>query len=112
MPATTVEVCDLVVVGAGPAGLAAAVYGASEGLDTAVLDAVAPGGQAARTSRIENYLGFPAGISGGELADRAVLQAEKFGARRTVPAEVVGLEQRDGNYVLRLADGGELTARR
>ena len=105
------EVCDLVIVGAGPAGLAAAVYGASEGLDTGVLEAVAAGGQAARTSRIENYLGFPAGISGGELAERAALQAEKFGARRTVPAEVVGLEQRDGEYVLRLADGGELRGR-
>jgi thioredoxin reductase (NADPH) len=104
-------VCDLVIVGAGPAGLAAAVYGASEGLDTAVLDAVATGGQAARTSRIENYLGFPAGISGGELAERAVLQAEKFGARGTVPAEVVGLERSDGNYVLRFADGGDLTTR-
>jgi thioredoxin reductase (NADPH) len=105
------EICDLVVVGAGPAGLAAAVYGASEGLDTAVLDAVAAGGQAARTSSIENYLGFPTGISGGELAERAVLQAEKFGARRTVPADVVGLEQRDGNYVLQLADGGQLAGR-
>jgi thioredoxin reductase (NADPH) len=105
------QVCDLIVVGAGPAGLAAAVYGASEGLDTAVLDAVATGGQAARTSSIENYLGFPSGISGGELAERAVLQAEKFGARRSVPAEVVGLEQRDGNYVLRLADGGQMAAR-
>jgi thioredoxin reductase (NADPH) len=104
------KVCDLVIVGAGPAGLAAAVYGASEGLDTTLLDAVATGGQAARTSRIENYLGFPAGISGGELAERAVLQAERFGARRTVPAEVVGLELRDGNYVLRLADGGEVAA--
>jgi thioredoxin reductase (NADPH) len=105
------EVCDLVVVGSGPAGLAAAVYGASEGLDTALLDSVAAGGQAARTSRIENYLGFPAGISGGELAERAVLQAERFGARRTVPAEVVGLERREGNFVLRLADGTELTTR-
>jgi thioredoxin reductase (NADPH) len=104
-------ICDLVIVGAGPAGLAAAVYGASEGLDTAVLDAVSPGGQAARTSRIENYLGFPAGISGGELAERAVLQVEKFGARRTVPAEVVGLEQEDGTYVLRFADGGHLATR-
>jgi thioredoxin reductase (NADPH) len=104
-------VCDLVIVGAGPAGLAAAVYGASEGLDTAVLDAVAAGGQAARTSRIENYLGFPAGITGAELAERAVLQAERFGARRTVPAEVVGLDQTDGNYVLRFADGGDVTTR-
>ncbi|TFV91876.1 cyclic nucleotide-binding domain-containing protein [Blastococcus sp. CT_GayMR20] len=105
------KVVDLVVVGAGPAGLAAAVYGASEGLDTAVLDGVAPGGQAARTSCIENYLGFPSGISGGELADRAVLQVEKFGARRSVPAEVVGMEERDGNHVLRFADGGELATR-
>jgi thioredoxin reductase (NADPH) len=103
-------ICDLVIVGAGPAGLAAAVYGASEGLDTSVLDAVAAGGQAARTSRIENYLGFPAGISGGELAERAVLQAEKFGARRTVPADVVGLERRDGDFVLRFAEGGEMAA--
>src|SRR4029450_12230253 len=105
------KVVDLVVVGAGPAGLAAAVYGASEGLDTEVLDGVAPGGQAARTSCIENYLGFPSGISGGEPADRAVLQAEKFGARRSVPAEVVGMEERDGNYVLQFADGGELATR-
>ena len=105
------KVFDLVVVGAGPAGLAAAVYGASEGLDTAVLDGAAPGGQAARTSCIENYLGFPSGISGGELAERAVLQAEKFGARRSVPAEVVGLEERDGNHVLQFADGGELVTR-
>jgi len=105
------EICDLVIVGAGPAGLAAAVYGASEGLDTAVLDAVAAGGQAARTSRIENYLGFPAGISGGDLAERAVLQAERFGARRTVPAEVVGLDHRDGVYVLLLADGSDMATR-
>jgi thioredoxin reductase (NADPH) len=105
------EICDLVIVGAGPAGLAAAVYGASEGLDTAVLDAVAAGGQAARTSRIENYLGFPAGISGGDLAERGVLQAERFGARRTVPAEVVGLDHRDGAYVLRFADGSDMATR-
>jgi thioredoxin reductase (NADPH) len=105
------EVCDLVVVGAGPAGLAAAVYGASEGLDTALLDAVATGGQAARTSSIENYLGFPSGISGGELAERAVVQAEKFGARKAVPAEVVGLEQRDGDHVVSLAGGGHVAAR-
>ena len=102
---------DLIVVGAGPAGLAAAVYGASEGLDTLVLDTVAPGGQAGRTSCIENYLGFPAGISGDELAERAELQAEKFGARRELPAEAVGLRQCDGNYVLRLADGIELVGR-
>jgi thioredoxin reductase (NADPH) len=105
------KVFDLVVVGAGPAGLAAAVYGASEGLDTVLLDAVATGGQAARTSRIENYLGFPTGISGGELAERAMLQADRFGARRSVPAEAVSLDRRDGNYVLRLAYGDDVTGR-
>ncbi|MBW0108590.1 FAD-dependent oxidoreductase [Pseudonocardia sp. KRD-182] len=110
-PRDRIDVCDLVIVGAGPAGLAAAVYGASEGLDTVLLDAIATGGQAARTSRIENYLGFPSGISGGELAERAVLQVERFGARRTVPAEVVGLDDGRGDHVLRLADGDQLTAR-
>ena len=77
-------VYDLVVVGAGPAGLAAAVYGASEGLSTVVLERTAPGGQAGRSMRIENYLGFPTGITGGELAERAVVQANKFGARLPV----------------------------
>jgi thioredoxin reductase (NADPH) len=105
------EVCDLVVVGAGPAGLAAAVYGASEGLDTVAVDAVATGGQAGTSSRIENYLGFPAGVSGGELADRAAIQARKFGARLTVPAEAVALEPHDGCYAVRLADGGTLRTR-
>ncbi|MHA6795479.1 FAD-dependent oxidoreductase [Pseudonocardia bannensis] len=105
------EICDLVVVGGGPAGLAAAVYGASEGLDTSLLDGVAVGGQAGRTSRIENYLGFPAGISGGELAERAIIQAEKFGARATVPAEVIGMEAGEGEHVLRLADGDSVAAR-
>ncbi|SDM75213.1 FAD-dependent oxidoreductase [Actinacidiphila guanduensis] len=103
-------VCDLVVVGAGPGGLAAAVYGASEGLSTVVLDAVATGGQAGTSSRIENYLGFPAGISGMELAERAVVQADRFGARIDVPAEAAGLEQRDGNSLVRLTDGGTVTA--
>ncbi|MGB8941263.1 MAG: FAD-dependent oxidoreductase [Streptomyces sp.] len=103
-------VCDLMVVGAGPGGLAAAVYGASEGLSTVVLDAVATGGQAGTSSRIENYLGFPAGISGMELAERAVVQATRFGARLTVPAEAAGLEQRDGTYLVRLADGSTVTA--
>ncbi|WP_405143963.1 FAD-dependent oxidoreductase [Sphaerisporangium sp. NBC_01403] len=96
---------DLVVVGAGPAGLAAAVYGASEGLATFVIDAVATGGQAATSSRIENYLGFPSGISGGELAERAVIQAERFGAKFSVPVEAVSLGQRDGFYVIGLDEG-------
>ena len=84
--------CDLVIVGGGPAGLAAGVYGASEGLDTQAIDAVAFGGQASTSSRIENYLGFPAGISGSELAERAALQARRFGARLVVPAEAVGAD--------------------
>jgi thioredoxin reductase (NADPH) len=104
-------VCDLVVVGAGPAGLAAAVYGASEGLDTIVLDAVAAGGQAGTSPRIENYLGFPSGLSGGELAERAVIQAEKFGAELTVPAEATGLEPHEGHYTVTLDDGASVSAR-
>jgi len=99
---------DLVIVGAGPAGLAAAVYGASEGLATVVVDAVAAGGQAATSSHIENYLGFPAGILGAELADRAVIQAEKFGATISVPAEAVALEHHGGYHVVRLDDNTEI----
>jgi thioredoxin reductase (NADPH) len=110
-PRPGVTVCDLAVVGAGPAGLAAAVYGASEGLVTVAVDEFATGGQAGRSSRIENYPGFPAGISGGELAERAVVQAEKFGARFSVPARASGLQERDGNYVIELDNGGEVTAR-
>ena len=86
------EEVDLLVVGAGPAGLAAAVYGASEGLDTLVVESTALGGQAGSSSRIENYLGFPAGISGAELTSRAVTQARKFGARPATPYRAVGLE--------------------
>jgi thioredoxin reductase (NADPH) len=104
-------VTDLVVVGAGPAGLAAAVYGASEGLVTVALDAVATGGQAGTSSRIENYLGFPAGISGAELAERATIQAGKFGARISVPTEAVGLARDDGQYIVALAGGEELRTR-
>jgi thioredoxin reductase (NADPH) len=96
------SVFDLVVVGAGPAGLAAAVYGASEGLSTVVLEAVATGGQAGTASRIENYLGFPAGISGGELAERAVIQARRFGAELIVPATAAALEEGDGHHIVRL----------
>jgi thioredoxin reductase (NADPH) len=103
--------CDVVIVGGGPAGLAAAVYGASEGLDTQAIDSTAFGGQASTSSRIENYLGFPAGISGGELAARALLQAEKFGARMAMPSEAVGLACNDGHYTVELADGGAVNGR-
>ena len=96
---------DLVIVGAGPAGLAAAVYGASEGLATVVIEAVATGGQAETSPRIENYLGFPAGISGAELAERAVIQAGKFGAQIIVPAQAAALEEAGGRYAVRLDDG-------
>ncbi len=103
--------CDLLVVGAGPAGLAAGVYGASEGLRTVLLDAVATGGQAATSSRIENYLGFPAGISGAELAERAVIQADKFGVHTQIPATATALDRDDGHYIVRLDGGGQATAR-
>jgi thioredoxin reductase (NADPH) len=99
-------VYDLVVVGAGPAGLAAAVYAASEGLNTIVMERTGPGGQAGRSMRIENYLGFPTGISGSELAERAVVQAGKFGARLPIPTPVIGLTFDNAYPVLRL-DGGE-----
>lgn len=105
------EVYDLVVVGAGPAGLAAAVYGASEGLCTLVLERMAPGGQAGRTMRIENYLGFPTGISGIELAECAVLQANKFGARLPVATMVMGLRFDNVYQVLNLDDGETVTAK-
>ncbi|MCW3005008.1 MAG: cyclic nucleotide-binding protein [Conexibacter sp.] len=108
---TPPALCDLAVVGAGPAGLAASVYGASEGLSTVAMDAVATGGQAGTSSRIENYLGFPSGISGGELAERATMQARKFGAQISVPAEAVGLRRVDGHYAIRLADDQELETR-
>jgi thioredoxin reductase (NADPH) len=111
LPEPVVRVSDLIVVGAGPAGLAAAVYGASEGLDTTVLDGVATGGQAGTSSRIENYLGFPSGISGPELTERAVVQAERFGARISVPSAVTALDQDDGFHVLRLDDGSTITGR-
>jgi thioredoxin reductase (NADPH) len=105
------EEADLLIVGAGPAGLAAAVYGSSEGLDTLVLDAGALGGQAGFSRRIENYLGFPAGISGTELTSRAVTQARKFDARVASPYRAVALEPGDGRHVVRLEDGNELAAR-
>jgi thioredoxin reductase (NADPH) len=102
---------DLVVVGAGPAGLGASVYGASEGLSTLALESVALGGQAETSSRIENYPGFPAGLSGFELATRILVQADKFGARTAVPQEAVGLKREEGYYLIRLSEGGEVAAR-
>jgi thioredoxin reductase (NADPH) len=106
------EEVDLLVVGAGPAGLAAAVYGASEGLDTLVVESTALGGQAGSSRRIENYLGFPAGISGTELTSRAVSQARKFGARPATPYRAVGLEPGEqGRHVVQLEEGHEISAR-
>jgi thioredoxin reductase (NADPH) len=104
------HVADVVVVGAGPAGLAAAVYSASEGLDTVVLEADAPGGQASTSSRIENYLGFPIGISGRDLAHRAQVQAQKFGARIIVPRAVLRLVTDSRPYTLELDDGSQVRA--
>jgi thioredoxin reductase (NADPH) len=105
------EVYDLVIVGAGPAGLAAAVYGASEGLRTLLLDRHGPGGQAGTSSRIENYLGFPAGVSGSELTRRALMQAQRLGAEFLAPLEVTGISVDAGYKRLRLADGRELVTR-
>ena len=105
------EEADLVVVGAGPAGLGAAVYGASEGLDTLVVESTALGGQAGSSRRIENYLGFPAGISGSELTSRAVTQARKFGARLASPYRAVSLEPGNGRHVVRLDEDHEIAAR-
>jgi thioredoxin reductase (NADPH) len=105
------HVYDLVVVGAGPAGLAASVYAASEGLDVLTADALAAGGQAGTSSRIENYLGFPAGISGTELTRNALLQAQRFGARITVPCEVRSLGIDGGERIVTLADRTRLRTR-
>jgi thioredoxin reductase (NADPH) len=102
---------DLVVVGSGPAGLAAAVYGASEGLRTVSLDAVAIGGQAGASSRIENYAGFPNGISGGDLAARAAVQAMRLGARLNAPCDVGGLRAETGFHAVVLRDGSEIPTR-
>jgi len=105
------EEVDLLVVGGGPAGLAAAVYGASEGLDTLIVESTALGGQAGSSRRIENYLGFPAGITGTELTSRAVSQARKFGARPATPYRATALEPGDGRHIVRLEEDHEITAR-
>jgi thioredoxin reductase (NADPH) len=109
-PRSVQTTCDLLVVGAGPAGLAAAVYGASDGLSTVAVEGLATGGQAGRSSRIENYLGFPAGISGAELAERATIQAEKFGAQIMIPGEAVDIEPANGMLRVELRAGGSVAA--
>jgi thioredoxin reductase (NADPH) len=105
------QVHDLIIVGAGPAGLAAAVYGASEGLDVLVIETAAPGGQAGSSSKIENYLGFPIGVSGQELATRAITQAEKFGANMMIACNVVRLDCARRLYKVVLDNGKTLSAR-
>ena len=102
---------DITVVGAGPSGLAAAVYGASEGLSTLVIEGTAPGGQAGTSSKIENYLGFPTGVSGQELANRAQVQAQKFGARLAISRDVVAIDQVGCIHQLKLADGSSVRSR-
>ncbi len=100
---------DLAIVGGGPAGLAAAVYGASEGLHTVMIEREAPGGQAGMSSRIENYLGFPAGLSGNDLARRAVVQAQRFGVEILSPQEAVGVRTEGPYRIIKLADGNEIS---
>src|SRR3981081_2927806 len=101
---------DLIVVGGGPAGLGAAVYGASEGLRTVLVERKATGGQAGQSSRIENYLGFPDGVSGAQLTDRARRQAQKFGAEVLTARDVVALEARGSARVIKFGDGTEIAA--
>jgi thioredoxin reductase (NADPH) len=100
---------DFAIIGGGPAGLAAAVYGASEGLTTVMIDREAPGGQAGLSSRIENYLGFPSGLSGLDLARRAVLQAQRFGVEIIAPQEAVGLRAEGPYRIIKLANGSEIS---
>jgi thioredoxin reductase (NADPH) len=101
---------DVIILGGGPAGLAAAVYGASEGLRAVIVEREAPGGQAGLSARIENYLGFPSGLSGSDLARRAVTQAKRFGAEILAPQEAVALRIEDPYRIVRLADGSEISA--
>ena len=100
---------ELAIVGGGPAGLAAAVYGASEGLHTVIIEREAPGGQAGMSSRIENYLGFPSGLSGGDLARRAVVQAQRFGVEILSPQEAIGLRTEGSYRIIKVADGSEIS---
>ena len=104
------ETYDLIVVGTGPAGLASAVYGASEGLRTLLIEREAPGGQAGTSSRIENYLGFPSGLSGADLARRGVAQARRFGAEILTPMEAVKLDTQNGYHILTLSDGSKVAS--
>jgi thioredoxin reductase (NADPH) len=108
---TSLHIHDVVIVGAGPAGLAAAVYGASEGLDTLVIDSSGVGGQAGTSSRIENYVGFPTGVSGSELAERAALQAQRLGARISTPAHLRSIDAVCDGYRLTLGDDAILMTR-
>ena len=110
-PGASPPLCDVVVVGAGPAGLAASLYAASEGLDVQCVEAVASGGQAGTSARIENYLGFPAGISGSELTQRAGVQALKFGSRLAVPAAAVALASTPGRHEVKLSNDDVATGR-
>ncbi|MEO6849023.1 MAG: FAD-dependent oxidoreductase, partial [Mucilaginibacter sp.] len=110
-PQITNEIYDVVIIGAGPAGLAAAVYGSSEGLKTLLIERRAPGGQAGTSSRIENYLGFPAGLSGSDLTRRAITQATRLGAEFLSPREVSAIRQKDGYKTIVLDDGPEIISR-
>lgn len=105
------EIYDVVIIGAGPAGLAASVYGASEGLRTLLIERKAPGGQAGSSSRIENYLGFPAGLSGSDLTHRAITQAKRLGAEFLSPRSVQDIQERDGYKYIILEDGSEIISR-
>ena len=107
----TKELYDVVIIGAGPSGLAASVYGASEGLKTLLIERRAPGGQAGTSSRIENYLGFPSGLSGADLTRRAVAQAQRFGTEFLSPQEVTDIKIKDKYKIITLADGTEINAR-
>lgn len=110
-PNASQELYDVIIIGAGPAGLAAAVYGASEGLKTLLIEKHAPGGQAGTSSRIENYLGFPSGLSGADLTRRAITQATRFGTEFLSPQEVAQIEVRDQYKILKMADGKEVSAK-